>query len=409
MPWRTAAILALLLFGIAVVENISYQLLPLTLKHFTADAFVIGLVLATNPLFGFLVQPFVGMWSDRLWTPLGRRAVILIGAAPIVAVCLFLLPMVSEFSQVVLLVLVYQFFHDFLWSASNPLLTELVPSPHRARVAAMLIIASTVALILVPRVGLAAVQAHEVEYGSRHFGAPLYWAGATVMLLCVALPAFFLDERRDDAASARAWISPVRYFVELYREPGILRMGLVNLLRGFHSIAVTGFLVLFATTTLELPKAHYGEMMGAIAVLGIVFAWLAGGIADRRRRNLVLAAGFLGSAAAYAVGWQSAGMTGLAVAVAIRQFADAVTEVTFKSFVTEFYPAGRVGQFSSAINLFFAVGRTLALALVGKLIASSDGDYRVIWPAGLAIALAGAVVALGVPDGGQGRSGNERA
>lgn len=398
LPWRTAVILAVLLFGIAVVENISYQLLPLTLRRFTDNAFVIGLVLALNPLFGFLVQPFVAMWSDRLWTPLGRRAVILIGAAPLIALCLFLLPLAPEFLHVVLLVVVYQFFHDFLWSVDNPLLTEMVPSQHRARVAAMLSIASIVALILVTRFGLAAVQSHETENSGRHFGLPLYWAGAAAMLFCIALPACFLREQRESSTPVHAPIGLVRYLAEIRNEPGILRMGLVNFLRGFHTISVTGFLVLFATGTLAQPKDRYGEVVGIIAVMGLGFAWLAGEIAGRWPRNRVLSAGFAVSVVAYAVGWTSAGITGLAVAVAIKQFADCVTEVAFKSFVTEFYPRGRVGQFNSAINLFFAVGRTLALALVGKVIEFSDGDYRMIWPMGLVVALSGAALALGVRD-----------
>ncbi|MYE82259.1 MAG: SLC45 family MFS transporter, partial [Gammaproteobacteria bacterium] len=69
-------------FGVHFAEAVSVNLLPLTLYLFTENAFYIGLILAINPMFGFVAQPVVGVLSDRTWTRVGRRAFYLIVAAP---------------------------------------------------------------------------------------------------------------------------------------------------------------------------------------------------------------------------------------------------------------------------------------------------------------------------------------
>ena len=47
-------------FGVHFAEAVSVNLLPLTLYLFTENAFYIGLILAINPMFGFVAQPIVG-------------------------------------------------------------------------------------------------------------------------------------------------------------------------------------------------------------------------------------------------------------------------------------------------------------------------------------------------------------
>lgn len=57
-------------------------LLPLTLSRFTYDVALIGWILAIKPGLSIVVQPAAGIITDRIWTPLGRRALFLIVFAP---------------------------------------------------------------------------------------------------------------------------------------------------------------------------------------------------------------------------------------------------------------------------------------------------------------------------------------
>ena len=68
-PISVFVILCSIWSGLVITEGISASILPLTIKGFTDDPFVIGLILALNPFFGFIAQPLVGILGDRIWTP----------------------------------------------------------------------------------------------------------------------------------------------------------------------------------------------------------------------------------------------------------------------------------------------------------------------------------------------------
>jgi maltose/moltooligosaccharide transporter len=49
------------------------------------------------PVAGLIVQPIIGLFSDRTWTPLGRRVPFILGGAVLSALCLFLMPRAEVF------------------------------------------------------------------------------------------------------------------------------------------------------------------------------------------------------------------------------------------------------------------------------------------------------------------------
>ena len=132
--FRTISLTSLLVFGLDFAEGVSISLLPLTLYLFTTNAFVISLILAINPIFGFIAQPLVGVLSDRTWTRVGRRAFYLIIGAPIVALTEIWMPFTTAFWLVVVLVIFMQFFVDVLNGVFLPLWVEMVPPEQRSLV-----------------------------------------------------------------------------------------------------------------------------------------------------------------------------------------------------------------------------------------------------------------------------------
>lgn len=62
--------------------------LPLYLRFFTNNNILIGWLSSTRSFEQAIVQPFVGAWSDRTWTRLGRRAPFFLGGMGLSAVFL---------------------------------------------------------------------------------------------------------------------------------------------------------------------------------------------------------------------------------------------------------------------------------------------------------------------------------
>ena len=64
-------------------------------KSLGADADKIPILWLAAPMTGLLVQPVIGYWSDRTWTPLGRRRPYFLVGAILASLALFLMPQSS--------------------------------------------------------------------------------------------------------------------------------------------------------------------------------------------------------------------------------------------------------------------------------------------------------------------------
>ena len=135
-------------------EQLSIHLLPATVEGFTTSPSLIALILFINPAFGFITQPLVGILGDKIWTPVGRRALFLITGAPIVGLCLWFLPEARFLWHLVILVLVYQFFQDMMWGSDHPLLADLFPPKQRLFVSGLLIAVGQLATLIFLKFGM---------------------------------------------------------------------------------------------------------------------------------------------------------------------------------------------------------------------------------------------------------------
>jgi len=242
--WPTVVVLCCIWCGLAMTENISNYILPLTLGRFTTDAAVIGLFLALNPLFGFIANPLAGIIGDRIWTPLGRRAVLLIISAPIVAVCLLYIPNAALVWHLVVLVTAYQFFQDVLWGSNLPLLADLVPPAQRTLVSSALVMSAQATGWLFARYGMGVwLDAYGEEF--------LYSIAALSQVGMVALAALFLHEP-PPARVPRPRLTLRRYARDFLADPVLRRFGWLGFWQFFSQHILQGFYVLFTVQTLSL-------------------------------------------------------------------------------------------------------------------------------------------------------------
>lgn len=388
---RRAGVLTSIFFGASVTEAVSVNLLPLTLALFTRDPNLIFWVLAINPAFGFIAQPLVGLVSDHVWTRIGRRAVFLIAAGPIVACSLVAIPYVGPFGALVLVVVILQFFQDVINGSDQPLLADLVPPEQRTFALGLVKAAENSGFLLVLFVGMPMVQAYRDTHGDTRFGLPLYVLAAGCQLVFVVLAAFFLREQPITRAS-RPRLTLRRYVSDFFHQPMLPRVASAYFLRAFARTAVVGSVALFATETLRLSEKEFGASWGWMPFIALASGIPLGLVAERYAKHRVLQTAFLLLIVGCSIGYFSNGMWSLAIAALVFGIGDMLLEVTHKAFMSEFYPADLIGQLSGAVNCFYAAGRTAALVVVGfcvKLVnptlSAADVpqdaaiDYRIIW------------------------------
>lgn len=389
--WPLVVVLCSIWSGLAMTENISNYILPLTLQRFTTDAAVIGLILALNPLFGFIANPLAGVMGDRIWTPIGRRAVLLVCSAPIVAICLLYVPGVALLWHLVVLVTVYQFFQDVLWGSNHPLLTDLVPPAQRTLVSGALVMSAQATGWIFSRYGMGQwLDAYGEEF--------IYRMAALAQVGLVALAALFLRER-PPVVLARPRLTLRRYVGDFVADPILRRFGWLGFWQFFSQYVLQGFYVLFAVQTLHLNRSVFGEIWSWLSALSFFCALPFGYIAEHWwPKQWALIGGYLCVIGACVAGWIATDSTGLFVSVVLFGLGQAMCLVTQKAFFTEFIPPDLAGQLNGAYNVCLALGRTVALAGGGWVISLMGNDYRWIFPLGLVASIFCILTALRLRD-----------
>lgn len=358
--------------GLVLTEFITDSVLPLTLGRYISNVGLIGMILATKPFFGFVAQPLVGVWTDRIWTPLGRRALFLLICAPTVAVCLWFIPQRAVLWQLVGIVVLYQLFQDVAWGSDHPLMADLVPVQQRTFLMGMIITLSQLLGYAFYRFGMAQLLPAQGEL-------VLYRIAAGAQILLVAGGALCLRER-PPVPQARPALTVRRYVTDFLAHPVLRQFALLAFFQGLAKFVVVGYVVLFATKTAGLSKSDYGTAWAFFPAAALCIALPAGLVVERwLPKQQGLAAGYTIVTLACAWGFFSHSAGELAWIAALLGIGHTLIEVTQKPFFTEFMPTDIIGQLSGAYNICFATGRTVAMAGTGWLIMLCGDNYRLIW------------------------------
>jgi predicted MFS family arabinose efflux permease len=377
--------------GLVLTEFVTDSVLPLTLGRYMKHAGMVGLVLATKPFFGFVAQPLIGIWTDRFWTPLGRRALFLLICAPVVAICLWLIPQLVILWQIVVLVVIYQLFQDIAWGSDHPLIADLIPPAQRTLLMGMILTASQLLGFAFYKYGMARVL-------PEHGDVMLYRIAALMQIVLVAGGALCLRERPPEPRT-RGALTIRRYLADFLGHPVLRRFALLGFLHGFCKYVVVGYVVLFATVTAGLSKSAYGSAWAYFPLATLWTALPAGVLVERWiPKQYGIATGYAIVALTCMWGLFSGTAAELGWIAALLGLAYTLIEVTQKPFFTEFMPPDIIGQLSGAYNICFATGRTLAMAGAGWLITLWGDNYRLIWIASSVAAVVAMITALRIRD-----------
>lgn len=405
--------------GLVLTEFVSNNVLGLTISRFTESAFVIGILMAINPAFGFIANPIIGIIGDRIWTPVGRRAFFLIVGAPIVAFCLILVPNTPEtlswfaglfgaeketvlsvsenvtYNLILLisLIVVFQLVQDILWGSDHPLLADLVPPEMRTRMVGTMNTCAQIAGFFFMRYAL--------DGGPNFFGEKLpYYLAAGAQVILVAAAAFYIGRlEQPPVRSNRPKLTFKRYLSDAFSDPTLRRYLIMVLTSSFALNCVQGFTALYAVKTLLMERSAYGEAWSYFSLIALLSAFAIGWLIERfLPKPTALACAYSIMLVACVIGYFSTDQAGLSIVAIVFAFGAVAYQVTYKAFYTEFLPPDIIGQLSGVLNISYALGRMSALILGGAVIGLLDNDYSYIWPMSAIAAIVSIVLVLRIPD-----------
>jgi len=356
--------------------------LPLFLRGLTGSDVLIGLLSSTRSIAGAVIQPVVGVWSDRARTRFGRRRPFLLAAVPLAAVSLALTPFVPSLSGVIVGVVVASLAFNIAVDPYRALLADITPRRQRATL-------SSVATV-VQFCGQVGTTLAVAPMG--HGGIPPAAFLLVAVVLVAGFAATFLGVREPVLAAERQRFTVGEYVASLLacREAMKFFLGLFVLFFGLN--AVVPFLTLYAVNEIGVSA---GEALYLFVILVAVTGILAvpfGRLGDQGELPVPgIGRLRIGPAPAYqpliAVGVVCLGMAALLGTVArdlphllllelLAGVGNAALSVLWWPLLTTLIPREKTGVFAGLSATVQSIALPLSVVLSGFLIDTFD-TYRV--------------------------------
>ncbi len=299
-------IMGLTVAGMSAVDWMSSNFLQLTMRKFTANVFLISLLIGSfNRMFGFVVQPFVAWKSDQI----GRRRPFYLIGNPITLVSLLMLgamPMIfrGEMLKHVTLILVcmwvlnimLQAFMDFSTGALDPLFADSFKQQKLGRAAAIrgycgMMMTLSMSLLVLPF-----YQHIKAKWGEDNFShfIPYAFAGLWVSAGWLTMK-FLVKEKPAPPRENKENYNPIAHF-SMLANPDYLKLATIAALGLCLPATTTLFQPLFITQTLGLDAKQMGMAIGWAPFVTLVLSFPLGYLADRFGPRYLLAFGFFGIA-----------------------------------------------------------------------------------------------------------------
>ncbi|MCL5999126.1 MAG: MFS transporter, partial [Chloroflexi bacterium] len=282
---------------------LGHQILALMLQNRNT---ALGLTTFAGLLVATLVQPAVGLWSDRVRSRLGRRLPFLIAGTALLVTCIYGVALAPTFPALVLFVLLMQVGSNTVQGPWQALIPDQVPESQHGRAAALKALLDMLAAVV------GRLSAGYMISQSAIVGLPPAVGTVTVpaLVLVGALVVTVIGAREPAHTAHAAYTHPANpapprqllqairsaYQVDLRRYPAFGWWFANRLLFWCAFISLTIFLLFFAVDVLGMSEAGAQRYVAQVSVMlggALVVATIpAGWLADRfGRKPLVAGAG----------------------------------------------------------------------------------------------------------------------
>ncbi len=240
-------------------------------------------------LVAMVVQPIVGVFSDRAQTKLGRRLPFIIGGAVLIAASLFLLAAAPALWVLLLGVILIQFSSNILQGPWQALIPDLVPESQRGTASSLKAVMDIIALVVGGLVAGKILSAGIERWGDNgvFFAAA---APTVVFFIFVIFTAIWAREKKEDLSTASPGAGKTMgealkgAFYVNFRENRVFGWWFANRILFWGAfIAINTFLINYLIDVIKMTQTEaqsfYGNLKmilgGALIVLALVSGWLS--------------------------------------------------------------------------------------------------------------------------------------
>jgi len=423
LDWKKTFLIGFGFLGVSALWQIYNAFVPIFLQTghpgfasskeilgFGLNASSTGFIMGIDNLAAIFILPMIGVWSDRIRTPIGRRYPFILTAAPLAALAFIIMPIAASlikpelngtiagntgaFSLFMIATAVVLLAMAILRTPVISLMPDLIPSPLRSKANGVINFMGGVGFII-GTFGLALL--FDIN--------PLYpfIGGAGILILAVVLlftttkepavddlphPEEHLRSEEEQAVGAMKGVSVVP---KKYRKSLFALLGAIFLL----FIAYDGigtFFTSFAVNELGVSEGFAPTLFGLAGVTFILFTIPAGFIGAKFGRRRTIIAGILLFGIDMALGYFVTSSTQMGIVLAISGIGWAMINVNTLPMVIDTSEDERLlGTYTGLYYLASQIGSAIAPVMMGTVIDLFGSNFKTIFLTGPAFFMLGLI------------------
>jgi MFS family permease len=277
-------------FGVSVIWGVYNAFVPIFLADkFHLEPALIGFFMTLDNIAALLIQPPVGAWSDKLWTPIGRRMPFILVGAPVGAAAFGFIPLASVLPLFVVCTSTLLLSMALWRTPVVALMPDITPSQFRSQANGVINFMGGVGAIA-SFLGGSALYRLNPAYP--------FWMGSALVIAATLLVFFFIREPKAYEAGVGAdgdppqpgMIASLRA-VWAGDDKSALRLLSAIFFWFLGYSAIETFFTLYAKNHLGLDEADGARLLGQLSLVFVLFALPAGFIGGKAGRRVTILAG----------------------------------------------------------------------------------------------------------------------
>lgn len=383
-------------FGVSVIWSVYNAFVPLILdQRFGLQAGFISFIMVLDNIAALLIQPPLGVFSDRLRSPIGRRLPFIVVGAPLAAAMFGIIPHAQALPLFILSCVTLLLAMAFWRTPVVALMPDITPSSNRSQANGVINLMGGLGTVLATLIG-----------GPLYRINPNYpfFLGAGLVVLAAALVLIFIREPKQYIASKIHLASKgedtqmenkvtknlANVFTQPDKSPMFILLAILFWFIAYNSLET--FFTLYGVNFLGLES---GDSAFQISYVGLVFMLMAvpaGLLANKLKRKRVIMMGIIIMIACVILmyiipadvltiqfaSFMGSGFYVLSIILMVTGVGWAMINVNSLPMVVDMTDDEHIGTYTGLYYFFSQVAATLGPVIFGWSIQLSNNDYRLM-------------------------------
>ena len=384
--YRRLLLLGFGFMGVSLLWGIYNAYVPIFLQAGRADysstagvagfgmgADTTGFIMTLDNIAALFILPFVGAYSDRIWTKFGRRKPFIMIGAPLALVGFIGIPMFLGGSLLLFMgaIFVTLFAMDLFRTPVVSLMTDITPSPKRSQANGMINLMGGIGGVLAFAVGGILFKVS--------VGAPFYFGGIVMLIGCAVVLLFIKEPKPESVEPVEGKPGLIGSFKTIIKDNDKSALYLLGAIffwfLGYNALEV--FFTSFAVNVLSVDSGEATFLLAYFSLAIIITAPIAGYIGGKVGRKRTMIVGIIAFAILLAYGYTITSVFHVKIMLLLSGISWSMILVNSLPMVIDMAPQDRLGAYTGLYYLSSQTSAIVGPVLSGKIISIFSNDYRI--------------------------------